>query len=193
MNGERLPPVWLLGLTNLPFGALSAVALITVPQLLAARGVPEPSIATVTTIALVPTFCAFLRSPILDIRLSRRTYAIGCGLLGALATQAALTRLDSLPVLATDLFLAVFALQLYVAAVAGWIGSLVDRESDAGFGAWFAAGNIGGFGLGAITSIWLLRALPFITGALAFCAACLLPVIMLAALPAPAPDSWLAR
>jgi hypothetical protein len=37
-----------MGLANLPWGVNGAVALITVPQSLAARHVPEPQIASVT-------------------------------------------------------------------------------------------------------------------------------------------------
>jgi len=37
-----LPPVWLLGLCNVTFGAYFAVMLLTLPQLLAADSVPEP-------------------------------------------------------------------------------------------------------------------------------------------------------
>ena len=67
--GGRRPPVWLLGLCNFPFGAYFAVMLLTVPQMLAASGVPEPKIASVTAIGLIPSFCSFFLSPILDWRL----------------------------------------------------------------------------------------------------------------------------
>jgi hypothetical protein len=37
-----MPPALIMGLANLPFGMFGGVALMTVPQLLAARSVPEP-------------------------------------------------------------------------------------------------------------------------------------------------------
>ena len=70
----RLLPIWLMGLVNLPFSISGTVLLITVPQLLAARHVPEPMIASITAFALIPGFAAFVVSPILDVRFSRRTY-----------------------------------------------------------------------------------------------------------------------
>src|SRR5439155_22755443 len=50
-GGGRLP-VWLLGLCNFPLGAYFAVMLLTVPQMLAANAVPQPTIASVTAIGL---------------------------------------------------------------------------------------------------------------------------------------------
>lgn len=188
----KLPPVWLLGLANLPFGGSGAIALITVPQLLAARGVPQPTIATVTTFALIPTFAGFLLSPVLDIRFSRRTYAIAFALLTAVAGFFALTSLGDIGALETWLFLCVFASVLFSAALGGWVGTLVDRDADNGLGAWLAVGNIGGFGLTAIAAIWLVRTLPFDLGAAVLCAAILLPIGIFAWLPAPPPDRKLA-
>ena len=86
---RKLPPVWLMGLANLPWGIHGAVALITVPQLLASRHVPEPQIASVTAFAMIPTFCGFLLSPILDVRFSRRFYAFAFALTTALLDFAA--------------------------------------------------------------------------------------------------------
>jgi PAT family beta-lactamase induction signal transducer AmpG len=48
-------PVASLGLANLPFGLYGGLALITMPQLLAARHVPEPRIAAITAAAMIPT------------------------------------------------------------------------------------------------------------------------------------------
>ena len=68
--------VWLMGLCYFTYGCFWAVTLVTVPQLLAANHVAEPQIASVTAIAMVPGFCSFLLSPILDWRFRRRSYAI---------------------------------------------------------------------------------------------------------------------
>jgi hypothetical protein len=53
-----------MGLANGLLGTSGAIALITVSPLLAARGVAEPNIAVVTTIALIPTFASFVVAPI---------------------------------------------------------------------------------------------------------------------------------
>lgn len=188
-----LLPVWLMGLANSLLGMTGAVALITVPQLLAARGVAEPVIATVTTIALVPTFLAFLVAPILDVRFSRRTWAVGLALVTVAALFAGLQSLDDLPMLETYLFVGAAAAQLYTAALGGWIGGLVGREADNRLGAWLAVGNIGGFGIGAVVAITLVRAFPGGVGAALLGAVLLLPCGIALALPAPPPDRRLAR
>ena len=193
MDGPRLPPLWALAMVYTLIGTSGAVALITVPQLLEARGVPEPQIATVTTIALVPTFTAFLVSPILDVRFSRRTWAIALALVCAVAAFVALTSLGDLGRLEAALFVVALASQLYVAAVGGWIGSLVGRDADHGLGAWFGAASIGGFGIAAIAGITLVRALPGGVGAALLAAGLLLPLTVGLWLPAPPPDRRLAR
>jgi PAT family beta-lactamase induction signal transducer AmpG len=70
--GRKLP-VWLLGLANLPLGITGAVALLITPQVLAARHVPETTIANITTFGLAGTFAFFLVAPILDVGFSRKT------------------------------------------------------------------------------------------------------------------------
>jgi PAT family beta-lactamase induction signal transducer AmpG len=67
---DRLRPV--TGLGSLPFGLYGGVMLATIPQLLAAQGVPQPEIASVTAIGLSPGFFYFFASPILDVRFSRK-------------------------------------------------------------------------------------------------------------------------
>ena len=51
---------------------------------------PEPQIAAVTAISLLPGFGAFLLAPILDWRFSRRAYAVAFSLLAALCLAAAM-------------------------------------------------------------------------------------------------------
>ena len=77
-------PIAFMGVANLPFGLYGAAVLITVPQLLASQHVPQPLIASITAAAMIPTFCGFLLAPILDVRFSRRSYAIFFGVLTAL-------------------------------------------------------------------------------------------------------------
>lgn len=192
-QSTRLPPVWLMGLANLPMGVFGALALISTPQLLAARGVPQPDIAWVTSIALIPTFAGFLLGPILDVRFSRRSYALGFGLLAAVMAFFALTRLDDLPSLTALLFFGLLATALFNGALGGWLGSVVAREDDGKLAAWFTVANIGGFGLAAILIITALRALPGLLGPLAVALLIALPLLILWRMPAPSTDRRAAR
>src|SRR3954465_1682074 len=83
-------PIAFLGIANLPFGLYGAAVLITVPQVLASEHVPQPLIASITAAAMIPTFCGFLLAPILDVRFSRRSYALVFGILTAIAAWLAL-------------------------------------------------------------------------------------------------------
>src|SRR5208282_354271 len=84
----RLAPF--MGLCNLPLGLYGGVMLTTIPQLLAARSVPQPEIASITAIGLSPGFICFLAAPILDVLFSRKTYAYFLGCISALLLSLAL-------------------------------------------------------------------------------------------------------
>jgi len=176
-QARPLPPIWLMGMGQIPLGAISAITVVTVPQLLAANHVPEPQIATITSIALIPGFAAFLLCPLLDWRFRRRTYAIAMVVLGALCQFAALLCVRDLTLLTILLFAGFMAIALSVAAIGGWFGNLVRTEDKAALGAWFAVANIGGVGVVATVAIFLLRDLPYALGA------ALLSLPILAALP----------
>jgi PAT family beta-lactamase induction signal transducer AmpG len=74
MPTRSVAPVWLMGLTNAGFGMYGGIIVISVPQLLNARHVPETTIAAMTAVMLSPGFWTFLVSPVLDVRFSRRWY-----------------------------------------------------------------------------------------------------------------------
>jgi PAT family beta-lactamase induction signal transducer AmpG len=189
----RLPPIPLLGMVYLVFAQGGAVMLITVPQLLAARHVPEPTIAGLSALGLLGGTLAFLLSPVLDVRFSRRNYALCLACLAALLYGVALTHLDNPHLLGLCLFCAAHATALYQAAVSGWLTSLIPSAQESRLAAWFNVANIGGFGLFAFLNITLMRQLPAPYGALALAGLQLLPLLIFPALPAPGPDRRLAR
>ena len=161
MPTERsMPPIWLMGLGNMPVGLGGAVTLITVPQLLAAKGVSESAIAWVTTVALIAGFANFLVAPVLDWRMSRRGYAILMSVLAAVLTLATLLFTDNLPLLATLALLLTMAVYLNQAAVGGWLSGVTKPQDKNVLGAWLQASNVAGFGVGAALTIVLLRGLP---------------------------------
>jgi PAT family beta-lactamase induction signal transducer AmpG len=82
---RRLPPVWLMGLTNAPFGLMGGFAVVAVPEMLAAHGLSGGHIAAITAAIVSPSFWAFAVAPMLDVRLSRRAYAILFAVLAGLA------------------------------------------------------------------------------------------------------------
>ena len=160
-----LPPTWVMGLGFFPLGAAGSLTLITVPQMMAANHVPEQQIAGVTAIALMPGFLSFLLSPLLDWRLSRRTYAIGFSVLGAIAQFLALLFIHNVPILIAMLLITGFSISFVVSAVGGWFGNSTQAEQKGSLGAWFTVANLGAGGVVATVAIYLLRGLPYALGA----------------------------
>jgi PAT family beta-lactamase induction signal transducer AmpG len=154
---KRNLPVWLLGLANMPLGITGAVALLIAPQVLAARHVPETTIANVTTLALVGTMVFFLIAPILDVRFSRRTYAIAMSIAASILTVVAILNFANVRFLGLWLFLGCLTANLNSAAIGGWFGSILRHEDDAQLGAWMTVANVAGFGIASILGIMLVH------------------------------------
>ncbi|MGN6454079.1 MAG: hypothetical protein ACTHL7_13580, partial [Steroidobacteraceae bacterium] len=67
---RRGVPLWLMGLSNAPFGMYGGILVISVPQLLNARHVAEATISTLTAVTISPGMWSIIASPILDVRFS---------------------------------------------------------------------------------------------------------------------------
>jgi PAT family beta-lactamase induction signal transducer AmpG len=150
----------LLGLTNLPLGVTGAIGLLVAPEVLAARHVPETTIANVTALQLVGTFSFFLVAPLLDVQFSRRTYAIAMTLACAALTVASLASFSNVGTLGVWLFLCGMAANLNQSALGGWFGSVLPEETDAPLGAWFTIANVAGFGITSVVGIELVNHQP---------------------------------
>jgi PAT family beta-lactamase induction signal transducer AmpG len=175
---RRKLPVWLLGLANLPLGITGAVALLIAPQVLASRHVPETTIADITTFGLSSTIFFFLVAPILDVRFSRRTYAIAMSIAATVLTFVAVLNFSSVGLLGLWLFLAMLAANLNSAAIGGWFGSVLPSDCDAPLGAWMTFANVVGFGLTSIVGILLVHHSPLLFAAAVLGGANLLPLII---------------
>lgn len=184
----RKLPVWLLGWTNLPLGVTGAVALILTPQVLAARHVPEARVSEITALGLA-SFLFFAAAPILDVGFSRRTWAIIMSGLAAVCTFVAVLKFGDLETLGIWLLISMAAGNLVSAAVGGWFGSVLPKESDAALGAWMTVANIGGGGLTAASGILLIRHLPPLGAAAALAGLNLLPLPILLLAPSPDDDA----
>jgi len=151
-----------------------------------------PVIAGVETWALVPLFCAFLISPILDWRFSRRFYAIVMAVLTAAFIFISYLTLDNILLLSLLNFLNGASITLYVAAIGGWTGSIVAPEKKAALGAWMTAANIGSGGFTVMVAILLLRHLPYVVGDAILAILCVLPLALFPFIPVVRPDKKLA-
>ncbi len=153
MKPRRRAPIWLMGMTMIPFGMLGGLVLVTVPQLLAARHVPEGEIAALTALAASPLFWTFVISAVLDVRFTRRTYAVAGVIVTAVLTPLALMNLDHLALLGGVLMLAYLASGMMANTPGGWFSTVIPHEAESRMGAWMTVGNIGGGGLFIVVAI----------------------------------------
>lgn len=190
---SRLPPTWLLGLCNLPFGLFGAGLFVAVPQLLTASGLSAAVSTSITAIAIIPGFCAFLVSPVLDVYASRRFYAALFCVVQAICLFLSLFLIDRLVALTIVLFIGFAASVLFNSALGGWLGSITPKEEESRLGAWFAIANFAGFGTTAMVALPLLRSLPYAIGATLLALLVLAPLAIYPFLPGPPPDRQLAK
>jgi PAT family beta-lactamase induction signal transducer AmpG len=186
-------PVWLMGLTNSVFGMYGGLLVITVPQLLSARHVAEATIASMTAVMISPGFWAFLFSPLLDVRFSRRWYSVATALVAAILLSIALLNLDDPPLVEVLLVTGFFFGNLYQSALGGWLANIITTAEENRLSVWVTIGNISGGGLMAVIAGEFVQRLPPTVAALALGGVVLLPIVVFLWMPAPGPDRRLAR
>ncbi len=192
MQRRYSAPVWLMGLTNAVFGMYGGVILISVPQLLSARHVPETTIAAMTALTISPGFWGFLVSPVLDVRFSRRWYSVACAAAAAALLVVALLNLDHLLWVEGLLMTGYFFANLYQSALGGWLSTITTAEEASKLSSWVTIGNIGGGGAMALATGELVRNLSASAAAMLLGAVILAPTAVFLFMPAPGPDRRLA-
>lgn len=183
-----------MGLTDLTIGMYVGMLVVTLPELLAARHVPEGTIATLTAgVAFSPSFWAFLVCPVLDVRFTYRCYATAGALASAVCLVAALFSLGHTLLLGALLLLGMLSAVLTANALGGWFAGVVAREDKSQLSAWMAIANFVGNGLSAVVAGALIVYLG-VDGAAPLLGLLLLaPVAIYPFIPVRKPDPRLAR
>lgn len=182
----------MMGLTNATFGMMGGFAVVTLPQLLAADGIPGGHIAAITAIIISPGFWAFIFAPMLDVKLRRRTYALLFGTIAALAVGFTVLHHRNPRVVEWVMLAGYLAAAFYQGAVGGWMGSLISSEEDSRLGTWFNVANVGAAGVIIVIGGPIILGSPPAVAATFMLGAMLLPTILFLFVPAPAPDKLLA-
>lgn len=123
-SNRHTPPVWLMGLSNCTVGFNVGIVFFVIPQLLAARHVPEARIAAITAAAMSSNFSAIIFVPMLDVRFSRRWYATFFAALTSTLVFIAVTNLPHHVVLEISLALAVATAGFSTSALGGWLATV---------------------------------------------------------------------
>jgi MFS transporter, PAT family, beta-lactamase induction signal transducer AmpG len=186
-------PVWLMGLTNSVFGMYGGIIVISVPQLLSARHVPEATIAAMTAAMISPGFWTFLISPLLDVRFSRRWYCVATAAAAAALLTLALLNLNNLVLVEILLIAGFFFANLYQSALGGWLSSIIGAAQENRLSVWVTLGNISGGGAMAVITGELVQHLAPAAAAVLLGSLIFLPTAVFPWMQAPAPDRRLAR
>jgi PAT family beta-lactamase induction signal transducer AmpG len=193
MTPRRTAPVWLIGLSASPFGFYGGIIAFAIPQLLAARHVPEERIAGLTGILILPGVLGFLFAPVLDVRFSRRWYGTVFCFLGACTLAIALMNMADLRVLGALMFVGYSCMALFGAALGGWFASVVPGAEQASLSAWMNVANIGAGGTMAVVSMRVIRHFPLPVAAAMLACMVMLPTVIFLFVPAPGPDRRMAK
>jgi MFS transporter, PAT family, beta-lactamase induction signal transducer AmpG len=191
-SNRRVPPVWVMGISNASFGLYGGIAFFAIPQLLATRHVSETTIAGITAMALSPNFWAVVFGPMLDVRFSRRWYATAFAALAGLLVFIAIINLNHLVVLEVALVAGSAAAILSTTALGGWLTTVCPKSDENKLSAWYNLAYICSSGFTMVVGGELVRHLPLglaagVLGALVF-----LPATIFLLIPAPGPDRRLA-
>jgi PAT family beta-lactamase induction signal transducer AmpG len=181
-----------MGLANAVFGMYGGIMVISVPQLLSARHVPETTIAAMTAVMISPGFWAFLVSPVMDVRFSRRWYSVLTAAAAAVLLVLALLNLDHLILVEVFLVAGYFFANLYQSALGGWLSTIVRAEEENRLSVWVTIGNIAGGGAMAVATGEVVRFLSPGFAAMLLGAVIMLPTLIFLWMPAPGPDRRLA-
>lgn len=193
MSRPRVAPVWLIGLSGSPFGFYGGIMVFAIPQLLAARHVPEERIASLTGMIMLPGVLCFLIAPLLDVRFSRRSYATGFCAAAAGGLVIALLNQADLRLFGVLMFMGFMCMCLFTAALGGWLATVIPGDRQPALSSWINVANIGAGGVMAFLSVRLIRyfSLPVASGVLG--CILILPLAVFPFIPAPGPDRRLAR
>jgi PAT family beta-lactamase induction signal transducer AmpG len=189
---RRVVPLWLMGLTNAPFGMYGGILVISVPELLNERHVAEATISAMTAVTISPGIWSIVASPMLDVRFSRRWYSTVTVLVAAVLLSLGLLCLNDVVLAGTLLVTGFFAANLYQAALGGWLSSIVAPEERNLLSVWVTIANISGGGAMAVIAGEVMQRFSPVAAVVLLAAVLLVPIAVFPWMPAPGPDRRLA-
>ena len=182
---RQLPP-WAMGLAIAPLGFYYGFISTAMGILLAAHGVSVGRIAGVSAIAFSPTFWAFALCPVLDVRFSKRTYAIFFAGVAAVCLGVSILLTANLAAFTAVLTVGCAAMVIFGNAHQGWMPDVIEDRHYSHVGATSNIANLGAAGAFATLTIVLVRTLPAVPAAVLLALTVMAPTAMLFFIPLPA-------
>jgi PAT family beta-lactamase induction signal transducer AmpG len=176
---SQWPTPWIFAVLILPLGMYIGFIWTALPFLLSKAGVPVEQISRVAAILQLPPLLMFLWTPVVDVKLRRRTWL----LLGAAATALSLwlTELflgpSHLSFVTAVLFLGGCVAALVPASGGGLMAATLSPSAQSKAAGWNQAGNFGGGVLGAAVVLWLAQRVSVPVVGLAIAALVALPAL----------------
>lgn len=181
---RQLPP-WAMGLAIAPLGFYFGFISTAMPILLSARGVSVDKISEVSFVAFSPSFWAFTLCPILDVRFSKRTYALVFAALAAICLGTCTLLTGNLAVFEILLTIGCAAAVLFGNAHGGWMPDVIRERHYSQVGGTANIANLGAAGAFAALAIAVVRTMPVLAAAGLLAAMVIAPTIMLFFIPLP--------
>ena len=182
---RQLPP-WAMGLAIAPLGFYYGFISAAMPILLSAHNVSVEDISRVSFIAFSPTYWAFLLCPVLDVRFSKRTYAVLFAAIAAICLAVSTLITMNLTAFTAVLTLGCTSAVLFGNAHQGWMPDVISDHHYSQVGATTNIANLGAAGLFTTIAIVLVRNLPPISAAVLLALTIAAPTILLFFIPLPA-------
>ena len=182
---RQLPP-WAMGLAIAPLGFYYGFVSTATPILLAARHVSVGRISEVSAIAFSPTFWAFLLCPVLDVRFSKRTYALFFAGVAAVCLGVSTLLTANLAAFTAVLTVGCAAAVMFGNTHQGWMPDVIQDQHYSHVGATTNVANLGAAGLFATLTVVLVRTVPAVPAAGLLGLTVMLPTAMLFFIPLPA-------
>jgi len=182
---RQLPP-WAMGLAIAPLGFYYGFISTATPILLAARHVSVGRISEVSAIAFSPTFWAFLLCPVLDVRFSKRTYALFFAGVSAVCLGVSTLLTANLAAYTAVVTSGCAAAVMFGNTHQGWMPDVIQDHHYSHVGATTNVANLGAAGLFATLTVVLVRTLPAVPAAGLLALTVMAPTFLLFFIPLPA-------
>ena len=190
VDAERNPrwqlPPWAMGLAIAPLGFYYGFISAGMGILLRAKGVSVGRIDTISAIAFQPTAWMFLLCPVLDVRFSKRAYAMFFAAVAAVCLGIATLLTSNLTGFTIVLTVGCAATVMFGNAHQGWMPDVIDDRHYSHVGATTNIANLGAAGAFSALAVYLVRHLAPIHAALLLGLTIIAPTLMLFFIPLPA-------
>jgi MFS transporter, PAT family, beta-lactamase induction signal transducer AmpG len=182
---RQLPP-WAMGLAIAPLGFYFGFISTAMPILLSAKGVSVDEISKVSFIGFSPSFWAFLLCPILDVRFSKRAYALVFAAISAVCLGICTLLTGNVAVFTMVLTTGCAAAVMFGNAHGGWMPDVIRDKHYSQVGGTSNIANLGAAGAFAAVAVAVVRTVPPAIAAWLLAVLVIAPTVMLIFIPLPA-------